>query len=174
MKTERATFAGGCFWCMEHPFDKIDGILEVTVGYTGGEEENPTYDEVCSGMTGHIEAVQIVFDPDRVAYSDILDVFWRQINPTDPGGQFVDRGHQYMTAIFYHGEYQKKEAEKSLRLMNESGLYDSPIVTEIREAGPFYRAEEYHQGYYRNNTVRYNIYRKNSGRDQFLKRIWIR
>ncbi len=159
---------------MEHPFEKIDGIEKVTVGYTGGEEENPTYEEVCSGMTGHIEAVQFEFDPERVNYSDLLDIFWRQVNPTDPGGQFVDRGTQYQTAIFYHSEDQKKEAEKSLGLMDRSGLYEGPIVTEIREAMTFYQAEEYHQGYHRNNPVRYNIYRKNSGRDQYLKKIWIR
>ena len=171
-KTEKATFAGGCFWCMEHPFEKFDGVIEVISGYTGGNKENPTYEEVSSGATGHLEAVQIIYDPSRISYNQLLDIFWRQIDPTDPRGQFADRGRQYRTAIFYHSEEQRRLAEKSKKLLSASKRYEKPIVTEIIKATKFYRAEEYHQDYYMKNPIRYNFYRLNSGRDQYLKKIW--
>lgn len=170
--TEKATFAGGCFWCMEHPFEKFDGVLEVISGYTGGHKENPTYEEVSSGATGHLEAVQITYDPSRISYNQLLDIFWRQIDPTDPQGQFVDRGRQYRTAIFYHSEEQRRLAEKSKKLLSATNRYAKPIATEIIKATKFYRAEEYHQDYYRKNPIRYKFYRLNSGRDQYLKKIW--
>lgn len=167
-----AIFAGGCFWCMEHPFDKLEGVVDTIVGYTGGHVENPTYEEVSSGTTGHLEAVKVVYDPGKISYRELLQVFWRNINPTDPGGQFVDRGPQYRSAIFYLTEEQKEEAERSKRELQESGRFSSPIVTEILPAGPFYPAEEYHQDYYRKNPLRYRFYRYGSGRDQFLKKVW--
>jgi peptide methionine sulfoxide reductase msrA/msrB len=169
---EKATFAGGCFWCMVPPFEKLDGVSEVISGYTGGHKVNPTYEEVSSGTTGHMEAVEVTYDPTRVTYEKLLDVFWRQINPTDAGGQFVDRGSSYKSAIFYNNEEQKKLAEKSKKELEQSGRFDKPIVTEIRPAGPFYRAEEYHQDYWKKNPIRYKFYRYNSGRDQYLAKIW--
>jgi peptide methionine sulfoxide reductase msrA/msrB len=172
MKTEKATLAGGCFWCMEHPFEKFDGVLEVISGYTGGHRENPTYKEVSSGETGHLEAVQITYDPSRISYNQLLDIFWKQVDPTDPRGQFVDRGKQYRTAIFYHSEEQRRLAEKSKNLLSASRRYAKPIATEIIKATKFYRAEEYHQDYYKKNPIRYKFYRLNSGRDQYLKKIW--
>lgn len=172
MKQEKATFAGGCFWCMEHPFEKLDGVYEVISGYTGGEIENPTYREVSSGNTRHIESVQISYDPSKVSYETLLNLFWKQVDPTDPGGQFVDRGHQYKTAIFYHSEAQKKEAERSKEKLNNSGIYDKPIVTEIIPADDFYHAEEYHQDYYKKNPIRYKFYRSGSGRDRYLTKVW--
>jgi peptide methionine sulfoxide reductase msrA/msrB len=171
-KTELATFAGGCFWCMESPFEKLEGVISVISGYTGGTEKNPTYKEVSSGGTGHLEAVQITYDPGKVSYEKLLKVFWRQINPTDSGGQFVDRGKQYTTAIFYHSSKQKELAERSKAGLEQSGKFTMKIVTPIRKAGPFYKAEEYHQDYYRVNPFRYRFYRYNSGRDQYLKKIW--
>ncbi|RWZ58191.1 peptide-methionine (S)-S-oxide reductase [Halobacillus fulvus] len=169
---EVATLAGGCFWCMEPPFEKLEGIAEVVSGYTGGELENPTYGEVSSGSTDHIEAVQVYYDPDVITYEQVLDVFWRQINPTDDEGQFVDRGYQYTTAIFYHNEDQKQIAEQSKEEIAATGLFDGEIVTPIREAETFYRAEEYHQDYYKKNEFRYDYYRGNSGRDDYLNQIW--
>ncbi|HUI67500.1 MAG TPA: peptide-methionine (S)-S-oxide reductase MsrA [Nitrospirota bacterium] len=169
---EKAIFAGGCFWCMVPPFEKLDGVSEVISGYTGGHKVNPTYEEVSSGTTGHMEAVEITYDPTRVTYEKLLDVFWRQINPTDAGGQFVDRGSSYKSAIFYTNEEQKKLAEKSKKELEQSGRFDKPIVTEIRPAGPFYRAEEYHQDYWKKNPIRYKFYRYNSGRDQYLAKVW--
>lgn len=169
---EKAIFAGGCFWCMVPPFEKLDGVSEVISGYTGGHKVNPTYEEVSSGTTGHMEAVEVTYDPARVSYEKLLDVFWRQINPTDAGGQFVDRGSSYKSAIFYNNEEQKKLAEKSKKELEQSGRFDKPIVTEIRPAGPFYRAEEYHQDYWKKNPIRYKFYRYNSGRDQYLGKIW--
>lgn len=171
-KLDRATLAGGCFWCMEHPFEKLEGVSDVISGYTGGHKDNPTYEEVSSGMTGHLEAVQITYDPSKVSYSEILDLFWKQINPTDPGGQFVDRGQQYRTAIFYHNEGQKALAEKSKAELNKSGRYKNPVVTEIIKASKFYKAEDYHQDYSKKNPIRYKYYRYRSGRDQYLKKIW--
>lgn len=168
----KATFAGGCFWCVEADFEKVPGVIEVISGYTGGKENNPSYEEVSSGSTGHLEAVQVVYDPEKVSYSGLLDVFWRQVDPTDPGGQFVDRGPQYRTAIFYHDEEQRRLAEESKETLRKSGRFDKPIVTEIVPLGEFYPAEEYHQDYYKTHELRYKFYRWNSGRDQFLKKAW--
>ncbi|MGD6816980.1 peptide-methionine (R)-S-oxide reductase MsrB [Metabacillus sp. 84] len=167
-----ATFAGGCFWCMEPPFEKLEGVSEVISGYTGGETKNPSYKDVSSGSTGHIEAVQVVYDPSLVTYEELLQVFWRQIDPTDDGGQFVDRGDQYLSAVFYHSEEQKAAAEKSKTELEQSERFDSKLVTEIREAGTFYQAEDYHQDYYKKSSVQYKFYRSNSGRDQFLDKVW--
>jgi peptide methionine sulfoxide reductase msrA/msrB len=171
-KLEKATFAGGCFWCMESPFEKLEGVISVTSGYTGGDKENPTYEEVSSGNTGHVEAIEILFDPNKVSYSELLDIFWKQIDPTDANGQFVDRGNQYRTAIFYHNEEQKIIAERSKRELNESKRYPNPIVTEIIPVSKFYSAEEYHQDYYKKNSIKYKFYRYRSGRDQYLKKVW--
>jgi len=171
---EKATFAGGCFWCMEPPFKKLEGVKDVVSGYTGGQKKTPTYEEVSSGSTGHVEAVQVIYDPSRITYRKLLDVFWRQIDPTDPGGQFVDRGAQYRSLIFYHSDEQKKSAEESKKELGKSGRFGKPIVTEIVPASEFYRAEEYHQDYYKKNPIRYKFYRFNSGRDQYLKKIWSR
>jgi peptide methionine sulfoxide reductase msrA/msrB len=170
--TAKAIFAGGCFWCMEPPFEKLPGVISVVSGYTGGFRANPAYDEVSAGTTGHVEAVQIVYDPSRVSYETLLNVFWRQVDPTDPGGQFVDRGTQYRSVIFYQDAGQKALAEKSREALSESGRFGRPIVTEILPAGAFYPAEEYHQGYHKKNPIRYKFYRFNSGRDQFLDRVW--
>ncbi len=171
-KFNTAIFAGGCFWCMEHPFEKLDGVVGVVSGYTGGEKTDPTYEDVSSGVGGHREAVQITYDPSKITYQRLLSVFWRQIDPTDSGGQFVDRGQQYTTAIFYQGKNQKKLAEESKGELNKSGRYNKAIVTEIIEASLFYPAEEYHQDYYKKKPIRYKIYRLGSGRDRFLNKIW--
>jgi peptide methionine sulfoxide reductase msrA/msrB len=167
-----ATFAGGCFWCMVAPFEKRNGVLQVLVGYSGGHTTNPRYQEVCSGKTGHLEAVQVTFEPDKVSYNELLDIFWRQIDPTDSGGQFHDRGSSYLSAIFYHNESQRQQAEASKKALAESGRFKQPIVTEILPATPFYPAEEYHQNYPSKNPFRYALYRKGSGRDSFLKKNW--
>jgi peptide methionine sulfoxide reductase msrA/msrB len=177
MKTEIqnykvATFAGGCFWCTESDLEKVPGVLKVVSGYTGGFKENPTYEEVCTGRTGHLEAVQVYYDPSRVAYEQLLDVFWRHIDPTDEGGQFVDRGSQYRSAIFYHDEEQKALAEKSIDALARSGKFKKPVATQILPLAKFYEAEDYHQDYYKKSPSRYQIYRSNSGRDQFLKKTW--
>ncbi|MCM3597572.1 peptide-methionine (R)-S-oxide reductase MsrB [Metabacillus idriensis] len=169
---EAATFAGGCFWCMEPPFEKLDGVLEVISGYTGGTEENPSYNDVSSGKTGHVESVQVVYDPAVVSYEELLDVYWKQVDPTDSEGQFVDRGKQYSTAIFFHNEDQKLAAQASKEKMDQSGRFDQKIVTPILPALTFYMAEDYHQDYYKKNPVRYEYYRNNSGRDQFLEKTW--
>jgi len=169
---ERATFAGGCFWCIESDFEKEDGVVEVISGYTGGHTENPTYEEVCSGRTGHLEAVQVVYDPEQVSYEALLDVFWRHVNPTDPGGQFVDRGSQYRTAIFYHNEEQRRLAEVSREQLRRSDRFQRPIVTEILPLGRFYEAEDYHQGFHQKSPMRYKTYRMHSGRDAFIKEVW--
>jgi peptide methionine sulfoxide reductase msrA/msrB len=167
-----ATFAGGCFWCTEADFEKLPGVVRVISGYTGGKKENPSYEEVSSGTTGHIESVQVYFDSSKIAYEELLDYFWHHIDPTDPGGQFVDRGSQYRSVIFYHNEEQKKVAEKSKEELSKSGSFDKPIVTEIIKFNKFYEAEEYHQDYYKKNPLRYKFYRYNSGRDQFLEKEW--
>ncbi|MGD8366621.1 MAG: peptide-methionine (S)-S-oxide reductase MsrA [Desulfobacterales bacterium] len=169
---EKAAFAGGCFWCTESDFEKVDGVVEVISGYTGGHKENPTYEEVCSGRTGHYEAVQVVYDPEKVSYSQLLEIFWRHIDPTDSGGQFVDRGSQYRSAIFYHDEEQKTAAEESKRALAASDVFRRPIVTEILPLDRFYDAEEYHQDYYKKSPTRYQMYRYGSGRDRFLERAW--
>ncbi len=171
-KLEKATFAGGCFWCMEHPFEKLNGVIEVISGYTGGHKDNPTYEEVSSGSTGHVEAVQITYDPAIISYKDLLDLFWQQIDPTDPGGQFVDRGSQYRTAIFYHNDEQKRLAEISKENLNKSGKFDRQIVTEIIKAAKFYKAEDYHQDYYKRCPLPYKSYRQVSGRDQYIGKVW--
>ncbi len=170
--TAVATFAGGCFWCTEADFERIDGVEKVISGYTGGSKRNPSYEEVCSGNTGHFEAVQVYFDPDVVSYEKLLDVFWRIVDPTDPGGQFVDRGSQYRTAIFYHNDDQKAAAEASKRALASSGVFEGEIVTPVIEFDAFYEAEGYHQGYYRACPARYKRYRSGSGRDRFLDRVW--
>jgi methionine-S-sulfoxide reductase len=167
-----ATFAGGCFWCMEPPFDKLDGVLATTSGYTGGRKVDPTYEEVSAGGTGHFEAVQVTYDPAKVSYDRLLEVFWRNVDPLDAGGQFCDRGEQYRTAIFVHGEEQRRLAEQSQQALVESKRLGGPIVTEILAAGPFYGAEEYHQDYYEKNPLRYKFYRWNCGRDQRLAQVW--
>ncbi len=167
-----ATFAGGCFWCMVHPFDKMDGVVKVESGYTGGKTVHPTYEEVSSGTTGSFEAVQITYDPSKITYKSLLDAFWRQIDPTDSGGQFVDRGTQYRTAIFYHNEEQRQLAEKSKEELEKSGRFSKPVVTRIIKFTAFYPAEDYHQDYYKKNPVRYELYRFGSGRDTFLKKEW--
>lgn len=167
-----ATFAGGCFWCVESDFEKVDGVLEVISGYTGGHKENPTYEEVSSGRTGHVEAVQVIYDPSKVSYEQLLDVFWRHIDPTDPEGQFVDRGSQYKSAIFYQDEEQRRLAEVSRQRLQASGRFSKPIVTEILPLKTFYPAEDYHQNYYQKSLLRYHSYRASSGRDAFLKKVW--
>lgn len=169
---ELATFAGGCFWCMVKPFDQFDGIEKVVSGYTGGYVENPTYEQVCQDNTGHYEAVQITFDPAIFPYEKLLEIFWQQIDPTDEGGQFHDRGTSYKTAIFYHSEEQREKAEKSKRTLAGSGRFQKEIVTSILPAKPFYEAEEYHQDYYKKHPIRYMMYRKGSGRDDFIKQNW--
>lgn len=169
---EIATFAGGCFWCMQPPFDELPGVVSTTVGYTGGTKLHPTYEEVCGGQTGHAESIQVVFDPHRVSYERVLDVFWRNIDPTTPNRQFADVGTQYRTAIFYHSENQKRLAIASKERLERSGKFAQPIVTEITPADTFYPAEEYHQAYYKKNSIRYKLYRIGSGRDSYLRKIW--
>jgi peptide methionine sulfoxide reductase msrA/msrB len=167
---EKATFAGGCFWCMTPPFEKLNGVHEVLSGYTGGNGPNPTYDDYAA--KGHLEAVQIIYDPSKISYAELLDVFWRQINPTDQGGQFCDRGPQYRSAIFYENDEQRQLAEKSKEALEKSGRYQKPIVTELIKASAFYKAEDYHQDYYKKNPIRYKFYRFSCGRDQYLEKIW--
>jgi peptide methionine sulfoxide reductase msrA/msrB len=169
---QTATFAGGCFWCSQADFEKIPGVVRVTSGYTGGFAADPTYEQVSSGKTGHAEAVQVLYDPAKVTYVQLLDVFWRHIDPTDPGGQFADRGSQYRSAIFYHDEEQKRLAEKSRQDLAGSGRFTKPIVTDIVKFEKFYSAENYHQGYSRKNPFHYKLYRSGSGRDRFLKNAW--
>ena len=167
-----ATLAGGCFWCTESDLEKVPGVAKVVSGYTGGKMEKPTYQEVSAGGTGHLEAVQVYYDPQQVTYEQLLDVFWRHINPTDAGGQFVDRGSQYRSAIFYDGPEQKRLAEQSKEALNRSGKFTKPLVTEILPLGKFYEAEAYHQDYYKKSPIRYRYYRHGSGRDQFLQEVW--
>ncbi|MDE2998351.1 MAG: peptide-methionine (R)-S-oxide reductase MsrB [Gemmatimonadota bacterium] len=169
---EQATFAGGCFWCIEAPFDKLEGVVSAVSGYTGGEIRNPTYGQVSSGGTRHVESVLVTYDPSVVTYPQLLDVYWMQFDPTDAGGSFYDRGHQYSSAIFYHDEKQKQLAEASKKTLEESGRFNAPIVTPIRPAETFYPAEEYHQDYYMKKPAHYNRYRKGSGRDRFIEKIW--
>jgi peptide-methionine (S)-S-oxide reductase len=167
-----ATFAGGCFWCMEPPYDKLDGVSATISGYTGGNKADPTYQEVSSGGTGHTEAVQVTYDPTKVTYEELLEVFWRNVDPLDAGGQFCDRGSQYRTGIFVHDEAQRRLAAASKQALEDSGRFKEPIVTEIEDAGPFYPAEDYHQDYYEKNPIRYKFYRWNCGRDQRLAELW--
>jgi len=167
-----AIFAGGCFWCMEHPFDELDGVLSTTSGYTGGHVAEPSYGQVSAGTTGHTEAVQVIYDPAKIGYDKLLEVFWRNVDPLDAGGQFCDRGSQYRTGIFYTTEEQRHLAEASKAALEDSGRLPAPIVTEIVEAGPFYPAEDYHQDYYKTNPIRYKFYRFNCGRDNRLEEVW--
>ena len=169
-KLQKAILAGGCFWCMTPPFEKLDGVIKVLSGYTGGAGLNPTYHNY--EKKGHIEAVEITYDPSKIKYTDLLDVYWMQINPTDSGGQFCDRGPQYRPAIFYLNEEQKKLAEQSKEKLEKSGKFDKAITTELIAASTFYPAEEYHQDYYKKNPVQYKFYRFKCGRDQFLEKIW--
>ena len=168
--TEKAIFAGGCFWCMEPPFDKIDGVISTTSGYTSGHQKNPTYKQVSAGVTGHTEAIEIVFDPDKVSYEKLLEVFWLNIDPLNAKGQFCDYGTQYRTGIYYLDEQQQKLAEASLAGIKNK--LNKPIATEIKAATQFYPAEDYHQNYYQVNPVRYNYYRWSCGRDQRLQELW--
>ncbi len=168
--TAKATFAGGCFWCMEPPYDELDGVFSTTSGYTGGHQKNPTYQEVSGGSTGHAEAVQISFDPKKISYEKLLEVFWRNVDPLTANRQFCDAGSEYRTAIFYHDEKQKELAEKSKTEIQKR--FQEPVVTEIMAAGEFYRAEEYHQDYYKNNPIRYKVYRFGCGRDRRLNELW--
>ncbi|MBM4257588.1 MAG: peptide-methionine (S)-S-oxide reductase MsrA [Deltaproteobacteria bacterium] len=167
-----ATFAGGCFWCMEPPYDELDGVISTTSGYIGGKEKNPTYQDVAEGLTGHAEAVQVAYDPAKVSYGKLLEVFWRNIDPFTANAQFCDHGKQYRTAVFYHGDEQKRLAEASKVTLEKSGRFSQPIVTEIVPAGEFYVAEDYHQNYYVNNPTRYKYYRYRCGRDAKLEEIW--
>ena len=167
-----ATFAGGCFWCMEPPFDTLEGVISTTSGYAGGHTKDPTYEEVSAGATGHAEAVQVVFDPKKVTYAKLLEVFWQNIDPLDQAGQFCDKGRQYRSAIFTHDDEQRRLAEQSKKTLEDSRRFSRPIVTEIAPASPFYPAEEYHQDYYRKNSVRYKFYRWGCGRDQRLREVW--
>lgn len=169
---EKATFAGGCFWCMVKPFDEQPGIESVISGYTGGHVENPTYEQVCSETTGHLEAVQITFDPNIYPYEKLVELYWTLIDPTDAGGQFYDRGESYTTAIFYHNDKQKEIAERSKSALQASGKFNSPIAVKILPAQPFYDAEEYHQYYYKKNPMHYNRYSVGSGRVAFIEKHW--
>lgn len=169
---EYATFGGGCFWCMEPPFDIVDGVLETTSGYMGGDKVNPTYKEVSNGSTGHAEVVRVKYDPKKVSYEKLLDIFWRNVDPTTKDRQFVDIGSQYRSAIFYYNDEQKKAALLSKEKLEKENVFGAAIVTEISRATDFYPAEEYHQDFYKKNSIRYKYYRFNSGRDQYLKKIW--
>jgi len=171
-ENKTAVFGGGCFWCMEPPFEQLEGVVGVTAGYSGGDEKNPTYGQVSSGRTSHIESVQVVYDPGKISYDELLDTFWRQIDPTDDGGQFADRGRHYRTAIFYNNEEEKEIAEKSKEKLNDEKVFPKPVVTAIVPAKKFYPAEEYHQDYYRKNIVHYSAYKVGSGRAGFLKDTW--
>ena len=170
--TETATFAGGCFWCVEKDFDHVPGVVRTTSGYTGGRTENPTYQDIGKGGTGHREAVEIVYDPAKVSYETLLEIFWRSVDPTDDGGQFCDRGESYTTAIFVHSATQRQLAERSLAQLATEGSLGAPVVTPIENARTFYPAEDYHQDYYLKNPARYNFYRFSCGRDRRIKKLW--
>uniref|UniRef100_UPI003C640433 peptide-methionine (S)-S-oxide reductase MsrA n=1 Tax=Exiguobacterium marinum TaxID=273528 RepID=UPI003C640433 len=167
-----ATFAGGCFWCMVKPFHKYEGVERVISGYTGGHVDNPTYQQVCSETTGHLEAIEITFDPEIISYEELLRIYWRQIDPTDGGGQFNDRGESYRPAIFYHSDEQRAAAERSKQEVEDSGRFDRSIEVDIRPAKTFWEAEDYHQDYYKKNPFRYEMYRVGSGRAKFIKEAW--
>ncbi len=169
---ELATFSGGCFWCMQPAFDRLPGVIRTTVGYTGGTVKDPTYEEVSSGTTGHAESIEIEYDPGRISYDQLLYVFWHNVDPTDAGGQFCDRGSQYTSAIYYHDEAQRAAAERSRSALEKSKPFPGAIVTRIVPASTFYPAEDYHQEYYRKNPIRYTYYRWGCGRDQRLKELW--
>lgn len=169
---QKAIFAGGCFWCMQPPFDHAKGVVSTVVGYAGGQEENPTYEQVSAGKTGHRESIEVTFDPAKISYSQLLDIFWRNINPTQADGQFHDIGHQYTTAIFYTDDAQKKLAEESKEALAKSGRFKAPIATAILAAGKFWPAEKYHQKYYLNYPAEYEAYHTGSGRPAYLERTW--
>lgn len=168
----KATFAGGCFWCLEPPYDKLEGVISTTSGYIDGHKKNPTYKQVSAGRSGHTEAVEIVFDPNKISYEKLLHVFWHNIDPTTPNRQFCDRGNQYRTGIYYHDEEQKKLAEQSRQTLNKNKPFTNPIVTDIKQASKFYPAEDYHQDYYLKNPLRYKYYRYACGRDKRLEELW--
>ncbi len=168
----KATFAGGCFWCMQGPYDGLPGVVATTVGYTGGAKAGATYHEVSAGGTGHREAIEVVYDPKKVSYEKLLEVFWHNVDPTNSYGQFCDSGFQYTTAIFVHDDAQRQAAEASKSALDASKILKAPVVTEIVKAGVFWKAEDYHQGYYKKNPIRYNFYRSGCGRDARLKEIW--
>jgi peptide-methionine (S)-S-oxide reductase len=170
--TKIATFAGGCFWCMEPPFDKLDGVISTVSGYTGGRTVDPTYEEVSSGTTGHAESLQVTYDPSKIGYENLLDVFWHNIDPLASDRQFCDIGEQYRSAIFYHDDEQKRLAEASKRALEQSERFQQPIATQVVAVEPFYPAEEYHQDYYKKNPIRYKFYRYKCGRDERLKELW--
>lgn len=170
--TSTATFAGGCFWCMEPPFDKLDGVISTTSGYTDGHKANPTYKEVSAGGTGHTEAIQIEYDPSKISYDELLSVFWKNIDPTTKDAQFCDHGSQYRSGIYYHNEAQRKAAEASLKTLEKNKPFKEAIVTELDAASTFYPAEDYHQNYYQKNPIRYKYYRYSCGRDQRLDQLW--
>ena len=171
-RVAKATFAGGCFWCMEHPFDELEGVVSTTSGYTGGHEVDPTYPEVSAGGTGHAEAVQIVYDPKKITYQELLNVYWRNTDPTVPDAQFCDHGNQYRPEIFYHTEEQQQLAEASKKSIEQTKTFPQPIVTKITKATTFYPAEDYHQNYYKTNPIRYKFYRLACGRDARLAEVW--
>ncbi|MDD3375703.1 MAG: peptide-methionine (R)-S-oxide reductase MsrB [Candidatus Omnitrophica bacterium] len=171
-KTEKAIFAGGCFWCMESAFESIDGVIDVVSGYVGGQSKNPSYAQVSTGKTGHLEAIEITYNPAKIDYAKLLDIFWKNIDPTDSQGQFSDKGSQYQTAILYLTPQQKELAEMSKKHLGELKIFDTPIAVKIIEAGPFYTAEEYHQDYYKKNPIHYNAYKEGSGRKSFLENTW--
>jgi peptide methionine sulfoxide reductase msrA/msrB len=172
IEIKKATFAGGCFWCTEADFEKLPGVVRVVSGYTGGSKGNPTYEEVSSGTTGHVEAIQVYYDPTKITYEELLDYYWKHVDPTDQGGQFADRGPQYRSVIFYHDDEQKRLAEKSKGRLANSGRLQKPIATDILPFVRFHEAEEYHQGYNKKHSLRYNYYRDGSGRDRFLTQVW--
>ena len=169
---EKATFAGGCFWCMEPPYDKLDGVISTTSGYIGGTKTNPTYEEVSAGGTGHAEAVEVLYDPNKISYTELLNVFWPNVDPTTADRQFCDVGKQYRTAIFYHNEEQEKLAKESKAAIEKTKSFPEPVVTEITKATEFYPAEEYHQDFYEKNPIRYKFYRLSCGRDNRLEELW--
>jgi len=171
-KTMKATFAGGCFWCMQPPFEQLKGVISVKAGYTGGHTENPTYEDVCTGTTGHAEAVQFTYDPAQISYKELLDVFWRNIDPTSENAQFADHGTQYRSAIFYHDDEQRRLAESSKEELANSGKFKKPIVTQIVPAAKFYEAEDYHQHYANKNPLHYKAYKYGSGRETFIEKTW--
>ena len=172
IEIKKATFAGGCFWCTEADFEKLPGVVRVVSGYTGGSKGNPTYEEVSSGTTGHVEAIQVYYDPTKITYEELLDYYWKHVDPTDQGGQFADRGSQYRSVIFYHDDEQKRMAEKSKEQLAKSGRFQKPIATDILPFVRFNEAEGYHQGYNKKHSLRYNYYRDGSGRDRFLTQVW--
>ena len=167
-----ATFAGGCFWCMEPPFDNADGVVETLPGYAGGHVNNPSYEDVCRGITGHLEVIRIRYDGSKISFEQLLDIFWKNVNPTDAEGQFVDRGEQYKTAIFYHDEEQRLKAEESKLKLENLNVFKSPVVTEIRPLKNFFPAEDYHHKFYKTNSERYQSYKNHSGREDFIKSVW--